>query len=81
MGSASAMDSIDRIMKTHGNELVIERLTALPESIKQAGAQICLESDIYKISVHLVMPDGTVTLEPYDIDNLAERFPDCEVGY
>ena len=29
-----------------------------------------------------VATDGTVLdLEPFDIDTLAERFPDCEVGY
>ncbi len=79
MGSVSAMNSIDRILKKHGRELEQELRERYPSKLVRSFS---LENNIYSIAVHAELADGVVLdLEPYDIDVLAERFPDCEVGY
>ena len=79
MGSISAMDSINRVLEKHGEELASELRERYPSKLIRDFA---LENNIYSISVQAELTDGTVLdLEPYDIDKLAERFPDCEVGY
>ena len=79
MGSVSAMNSIDRVLARHGKELEAELRERYPTSLIK---RFTLENNIYSISVQAKLTDGTLLdLEPYDIDALAERFPDCEVGY
>ncbi len=79
MGSVSAMNSIDRVLKKHGKELEAELRKDYPTKLIK---RFTLENNIYSISVQAKLTDGTLLdLEPYDIDALAERFPDCEVGY
>jgi len=79
MGSASAMESINRVLERHGAELVEELRERYPSKLIR---RFCLDNNIYSISVEAELTDGTsIVLEPYDIDDLAERFPDCDVGY
>ena len=79
MGSASAMESINRVLERHGAELEKELRDRYPSKFIR---RFSLDNNIYSISVEAELTDGTcLVLAPYDIDDLAERFPDCEVGY
>ncbi len=79
MGSASAMESINRVLKKHGRELEQELRERYPSKLIR---RFSLENNIYSIAVQAELVDGTVlALEPFDIDCLAERFPGCEIGY
>ena len=79
MGSASAMESINRVLERHGAELVEELHERYPSKLIR---RFSLDNNIYSISVEAELTDDTsIVLEPYDIDDLAERFPDCDVGY
>ena len=82
MGSVSAMNSLNRVLESLGDELIVEIYENLPMTMKDLlGVEVSLEGNIYEIKVFLELPDGTIELRPYDIDELAERFPDCEIGY
>lgn len=79
MGSASAMESINRVLKKHGRELEQELRTEYKSNLIRG---FTLTNEIYSIGVEAELTDGTrLALKPYDIDALAERFPDCELGY
>lgn len=79
MGSVSAMESINRILKKHARELVEELKDRYRSKLIK---HFMLENNIYEIAVQAELTDGAIlNLEPYDIDVLAERFPDCQVGY
>ena len=79
MGSVSAMESINRILKNHARELLAELKDRYPTSLIK---RFELENNIYEIAVHAELADGSlIDLAPYDIGDLAERFPDCRVGY
>jgi hypothetical protein len=80
------MGSINRVIEAHGDELVAEVLASLPTAIRVLQPSISLENNTYALAVTAAFPgpDSTtdyLLLDPYDIDELAERFPDCEVGY
>lgn len=86
MGSVSAMSSINRVIEAHGDELIAETIAALPAAVRALAPIIGLENNLYAITVTATFTGAegsaeTMTLDPYDIDDLAERFPDCEVGY
>jgi len=82
MGSCSAMSSIDRVLEKHSDEIRKELLERLSEQTKGLVTDIALENNTYFITVSAVLSNGTeLTLEPIDIDSLAEDYPDCEVGY
>ena len=79
MGSSAAMQSIDRVLRKHGEELGNNLWTQYKSKLIR---RFMLANDIYRISVTAELQDGTfLQLKPYDIDELAERFPDCKVGY
>lgn len=85
MGSISAMNSLNRVIEKHGDELAREVLAGLPRSLVEAfrltTAQVSLENNLYTIEVAVQLPDESLSLKPYDIDELGERYPDCDVGY
>lgn len=86
MGSISAMSSIARVLDAHGQELRDEVLAALPATVRAIDPRVVLTNATYSIQVEVQFAghDGdpeTMELAPYDIDDIAERFPDCEVGY
>lgn len=79
MGSVSAMESINRILKNHARELMAELQDRYPSKLIK---RFELENNVYEIAVQAELTDGTtINLAPYDIDELARRFPDCKVGY
>ena len=79
MGSASAMESIDRVLNKHGRQ--IERELRRKHRSKLIR-RFLLSNELYSIGVDAELADGTrLALSPLDIDDLAERFPDCRVGY
>jgi hypothetical protein len=85
MGSLSAMNSINRVLNRHGEVLAQEaRLFETGERL--VYLETVLENNTYSIAIShsFAREDGSVvfvTGEPVDIAELAERFPDCEVGY
>ena len=85
MGSSSAMASLNRVLERHGDELAREVLAELPKSLVEAFGltidQVSLENNLYTIEVSVRIADEWLSLRPLDIDELAERYPDCEVGY
>lgn len=81
MGDCSAMSSITRVIEKHGDEIEKEIRLKLPRCI-QKKVDINLENNIYAINISITFRNGeTLDLLPLDIDTLADRFPDCEVGY
>jgi len=79
MGSVSAMESLNRVLAKHGDELVQELQEQYPSKLIR---RFSLENGVYHIAVEAELVDGTVlSLEPFDIDELRERFPDCDIGY
>lgn len=82
MGSISAMNSIDRVLEKHGEEIRQEYEEQVPEVLKPVFARIDLENNMYSIVVTWVFKDGSILPGPaLDIDNLGEEYPDCDVGY
>jgi hypothetical protein len=79
MGSISAMNSIDRVLAEHGGELEARLRESYPSKLIR---RFDLSNNMYSVAVQAELTDGTmVDLEPFDIDQLGEEFPDCEVGY
>ena len=73
------MHSINRVLEKHCAELEAELRSRYPSKLIR---RFSLGGNIYSIDVEAKLTDGTVlVLEPYDIDALAERFPDCNVSY
>ena len=82
MGGMSAMNSISRVLDKHGNELKKEYMEMVPESIRDQVTGVGLGNKTYAIETAWLLRDGGELPGPeIDIDTLAERFPDCEVGY
>lgn len=86
MGSISAMSSIARVLDAHGEELRDEVIAALPAAVRALEPRVILTNATYAIQVEVQFAGyggdpETMELAPYDIDGIAERFPDCEVGY
>ena len=76
----AATASINRTLEKHGDELVAE----LREQYRGASevGHFELESESYQIKAFAVLKSGAMLeMRPYDIDELAERFPDCHMGY
>ena len=87
MGSVSAMNSINRVVRDHSEELIREFERVIPEKIKHLVAGVELEGDVYGIRVLWKIKTFQNGQNAYlegptiDIDTLAERFPCCEVSY
>lgn len=82
MGSVSAMNSIKRVLDDHASELEAEVRAALPAPVRSLAPSIALENRIYEVAVELGFDGGErLSLSTYEIDELAERFRCCEVGY
>ena len=81
MGDSSAMNSIERVIKTHGDVIREEWLQQVPESIRGTFKGVMLENEIHGIRVSWEFEDGSLEGPMIDIENLAEEYPDCDVGY
>ena len=82
MGGISAMSSIDRVIELHRDELVQRMLEQVPGTLRPLIHSVEFENNVYSINTHWVFQDGAHLPGPaWDIDFLADEFPDCEVGY
>ena len=82
MGSVSAMSSLDRVIARHGDELRMEVAFELPKGLRPRFRGVSLSNEVYAISTRYAFQDNEELPGPkYDIDDMAERFPCCEVGY
>lgn len=81
MGSISAQLSLDRVINAHGDELIEEIRDGLPEEVLNLHPTITLENNTHDIQVFLSFHRDTLQLQSLHIDALAEKYPDCDVGY
>lgn len=86
MGSVSATNSIDRVLAIHGTEIKQELVRTYVRATGGHSAplvtDIVLDNDVYEIGIVAVLANGQeLPLRGIPIEELAERFPDCEVGY
>ena len=82
MGDLSAMSSIERVLEQHGDEIREEWAEDVPEALAGIFSRVILSNNIHEIQVEWEFKGGGTLPGPcMDIDILAERFPDCEVGY
>ena len=76
------MNSIQRVLERHGDEIREEWAQEVPESLAGFFRKVILSNEIRKIQVQWEFRGGGTLPGPcMDIDILAERFPDCEVSY
>lgn len=79
MGSVSAMESVDRVLKKYSTQIKRELRREYKSKLIRS---FTLENGIYEIKVEAELKDGSsLEMKPIDIDTLAERYPECEVGY
>ena len=82
MGSLSAMNSINRVMEAHAEEIRQEYEDLVPDSCRAAVTGVILSNNTYTLDVEWQLAGGSTLPGPsIQIDDLAERFPDCDVGY
>ena len=82
LGGLSAMSSINRVIEAHGDEIQEEWAQHVPSFIAPQFKQVILENATYSLRICWQFQDGETLPGPQiDIDELAERYPDCEVGY
>ena len=81
MGGISAMNSIDRILETHGDEIKKELAQQVPDELSSLFRSVYLENATYGIKVYWEFDSGGLEGPLMDIDDLATRYPDCDVGY
>ena len=82
MGALSAISSINRVIEKHGHELQAEYASQARHNVKSQLKAVELANNTYAIDVTWLFNDGTRLDGPsIDIDNLADRFPDCDVAY
>ena len=79
MGDVSARNSIIGILAKHERELKACLREYYPSKLIR---RFDLSDNDYSVAVQAELIDGTIVdLAPFDIDALAEKFPDCEVEY
>jgi len=79
VGSVSAMESVDRVLKKYSTQIKRELRREYKSKLIRS---FTLENGIYEIKVEAELKDGSsLEMKPIDIDTLAERYPECEVGY
>ena len=82
MGSLSAMNSINRVLEAHDDEIIAECSQMVPDSIRDQFDTVILENNLYSITTSWQFKDGSLLPgPPIDIDTLAGKYPDCQVGY
>jgi hypothetical protein len=94
MGDIAAEKSVDRVIMAHGSELIDETLTQIRPFLAALGVApgrvIGLAVNaVTELEIHLIAVDQYGTpiercrrvAARYDIAELADRYPDCEVGW
>ncbi len=87
MGSISAMSGLERILERHHSELLEDARMYLPElNGLEVEPEVELDENLEGIGIVWVV-NGIGGGEPIrlpgpvmDFDDLADRYPDCEVG-
>lgn len=83
MGSVSACRSIERVLEAHGEEIRKELLDTYVRGVGSPLVKdVTLANDVYEIGITAVLVNQQeIPLRGIPIDELADRFPDCEVAY
>ena len=82
MGSISAMNSIDLVLKKHGEEIRKEYEGQVPAALDHIFNSVVLENRLHAIEVTWVFTDGSTLQGPMiDIDTLADQYPECDLAY
>ena len=81
MGGLSAIKSMNRVIDAHGEEIRKELALQMPDELSAHFAKVGLETQTYGIQVHWIFETGSLQGPLMDIDDLAELYPDCDVGY
>lgn len=85
MGSVSATESINRVLDRHGERIrkaLLDDYAQPGPDGRQLVRNITLSNDVYEIGVTALLVNGQeLPMRGVSIDDLAEDFPDCDVGY
>ena len=82
MGGAAAASSINRVMSAHADEIQRDWMEQVPDSLRGTVTGVVLTAQNYGIQVEWQFQDGQTLPGPMmDIDELADRCPDCNVLY
>ena len=82
MGSISAMNSMSRVLEKHGDEIEREWLNSAPKNVREKLTGVGLTNEVYSIAVWWRFGDGEMLPGPrIGIDELAEQYHDCKIGY
>ena len=96
MGDAAAEQSIERVIEAHGEELFGQALSELRNFLGSLGIEVdgrtidvVFAIEATQLDVRLVVQDSDgepaiedgLTVLRFDIVQLAERYPDCDVGW
>ena len=81
MGGMSAMKSICRVIDAHGDEIRKELAQQMPDELSEHFKKVFLENNTYGIQVLWIFETGCLQGPLINIDDLAEQYPDCDVGY
>jgi hypothetical protein len=82
MGGIAATNSIARVIEAHGDEIQQEWAQEVPDQLKPPFRGVALSANNYSIQIEWEF-DGGITLPGpvIDIEELADRYPDCNVSY
>ena len=75
------MSSIARVLETHGDRIREKWARQVPQSIRGTFKEVMPGNEVHGIRVSWNFQDGSLDGPVIDIDELAEEYPDCEVGY
>ena len=79
--SSTAFGSIERVLAAHAPEIIVDLLATAAPATRRLLRTATLENKIYNIDVTWVFNDGTTLAGPsLNLDELADRFPDCSVA-
>ena len=76
------MNSIQRVLERHGDEIREEWAEEVPKSLAGVFRKVILSNEIRRIQVQWEFRGGGTLSGPcMDIEDLAERFPDYDIDY
>ena len=82
MGGVSAMNSMSRVLEKHGDEIEKGWLNSAPKNVREKLTGVGLTNEVYSIAVWWQFGDGETLPGPrMGIDELADQYDDCEIGY
>ncbi len=85
MGSISAMRSLDRVLSAHRRDLEVEAFEELPTSLRDLRPAIDLVNESHWIARWVTLsaddPSESFELRRLDLYELAERYPELDLGW